>query len=627
MNGGPLFYQKNLSAFKKYNPALAHLLENTQPVPAFQLSEERGEKEIKVQFSADQSQWYYDQPPSENAKDIVNRLVLKNPRLIIFLGLGLGSHLLAYAKNPHDLNHSLIVIEPFAPVFKLAMEVHDFTPLIQSQKVLWFVGQDSQELKTFYNQVMGSAGRLRFAHAIEYIPLPAAYKLSQTFFDENQKILQQAIGHQYNHHFSDPYDGFRGTLNLLDSIKSLIKMPSFDQAANSMKGKPGVVISSGPSLNQSLPFLKEIQDRAVLAACPSALSALEKEGVKAPIWLDVERNLEDAQFLSTLKQYDHIFVGAPVLHPKTWEAAQGLSSYILPAVQSEWLPLPGDVIPFGHSSAHAAFAILKHLGCDPIYLVGQDLAYGENDSHAQGVWDESAKAMTRLKGQKVIQVQGNNGQFVELNVFWHTFLKTFTEEMFPYYSGKIYNVIPESMGAYLHGTERIDPSSLPEKVPSESLNVFEVLQKALPLPSASEMSRREELFENRCQRAIEVLDRLAVESSDFALSCKETLFSPELFSKNWQLAKQPYLNFLKDFETFFSRFHTDPRYQEDRFTYEHLFYTLVQGTFIRGFIDFYSTSEDLEGDFTAIQAKLEVLHSMAKDQSFWAQRLSLVLKS
>jgi hypothetical protein len=51
---------------------------------------------------------------------------------------------------------------------------------------------------------------------------------------------------------------------------------------------PVFIIGSGPSLDESLPFIKENKERAILISCGSAISALHKHGITPDIEVQIE---------------------------------------------------------------------------------------------------------------------------------------------------------------------------------------------------------------------------------------------------------------------------------------------------------------------------------------------------
>ncbi|GEM_PF-5863960 len=617
------YLERNLAALRTTNPRLANVIAELPDVPAVSAKlTTAGEWDLLCQYGDGSTKTYYDvDSPLAYSKDLAARLAFTNPRIIVFLGLGLGLHLLEYARNPHVLNQGIVVIEPLPHVFKQALTLHDLTPLLGNTKAFWFVGADTPSLHHFFGAFFNKWPWLCFANAIEYVPLPPAVALHPQFFAEVQRILPQAIGHQYNRHFGDPYDAFIGTDNTLANLPALLQMPAFAQASGCCRGQPGIVISSGPSLMHALPALREVGSRAVMAACPSALPLLLREKIHPHIWLNIERLAEQGEFLSKLPQKPpHIFVGPPLVHPSCFAGNGGHNTYLRSASgQTEWLPLDGPIVELGHSSSHTAFTLLAMLGCDPIYLVGQDLCYAQDATHASGVWDESARMMKNVRAEgREFEVEGNDGRIVRTNIYWFTYLKTFQEGLFPDYPGRVFNVIPQDMGVKVPGTERIDPDQLSQQLPDTRADPLAILQSCLAPPTPEVITARQHAMAARLLDTVDALTHIARNAGTFALRCKEVQFLQSIIAQRWDLAEPIYKDFTEEVDRYWRRFDLLEQHLAEKPTYFGFLFPLLQGMMLRYNIEYFSSGADITGDFTEITRKTEILHHICKDEAFWA---------
>ncbi len=615
--------QKNLHALEKHHPLLAERIRGLPDIPGLSLVTREGNAvNLALQSAEGKAQPYYPDESPRYSKTLIDQLALKNPRVLIFLGLGLGHHLLEYARRPHPLNQGIIIIEAFPEIFKKTLEAVDLTPLMESARITWQIGADLEVLRQGLGQFF-SQGSLRYANAVEYIALPPALQINQNFFKQVEQIIPQAIAHQFNRVFGDPYDGYLATLNIMENLPRVLGMPGLEQAKGLFANKPGIVIASGPSLPHCFPMLRDLQDCSVMAVSPSALKEVIQQKIHPHIWLDIERLEEDANFLASLpSKPPHLFVGPPRIHPKTFASHAGDNCYLLSAnLQSNWLPLPGNRYDLGHSSAHTAFLALHLLGCDPIFLVGQDLSYAASGSHAPGVWEESKNLMMNMKDDpnRTLTIEGNNGQPVATNLFWLTYLKTFSEQLIPNHQGTVYNVIPEDCGAKIPGTIRINPEQFLQKIAPKPFPALTLLKEKLTPPSPEETQQRTSIIKERAQQAIRMLDRLIQDSEQFSLQCKDLQFHPELMRKNWQHVEPLYRKFLDEVERYSTRYTQDPSYEQNRFHYQEFFHPIIQGLMLRYQIDFFSSAEDLSGNFQEISRKTEVLFNMAKDEAHWAR--------
>lgn len=617
-------YERNFAALKTHHPAIGHALETLTDIPAIQLGKNAHEHmEILCAFADGKSQPYYgvDSPP-KHAEALVASWPLKNPRVLIFLGLGLGHHLLEYtAKKASPLTEVILVIEPYAHVFKHALTVNDFTTLFANPRIRWCIGSDLPAVQQFFLQVFTNWHILAFANAIEYAVLPQADALTPKFFAEVRALLPQLVGHCFNRYFSDPFDAFMGAQNTCANLPAMGRMPMFDLAEGKFRGRPGVVIASGPSLHAALPALQTIQDRAVMAVCPSALPLVLQSEIRPHVWLNIERLENQGAFFETLSTYPpHIFVGPPLVHPRCFSGNRGHNALSLGAsLHDTWLGLPGKPHELGHSSAHAAFQLLQRLGCDPIFLVGQDLAYEGNDtSHSEGVWESSVSITRQILDAKPMTVEGNSGAQIKTNPFWFGYLQTFRSQILPNYSGKVFHVIAKDRGAKIEGTTRIDPEALIDAVRAEPCDIVATLIAALPNPDAAEIARRRAMWQEKLIRTRDAMFRTIQEASDFSLTAKSFTFQKPVYMHDWD-ATQPLLHqFVQMAAQYNSRFVRDGKIVPEYRDYIDFLHPIAQGVILRYCIDYYSSGDEIRGDWGEIGRKAEVMHHLGKDEAFWA---------
>ena len=107
------------------------------------------------------------------------------------------------------------------------------------------------------------------------------------------------------------------------------------------------------------------------------------------------------------------------------------------------MPERRDAIQAGSTVAHVNFYLAKHLGCDPIVLIGQDLAFGENLYYAPGnaihtVWSSELNRFNTLemmewqriarlrKSLRLVPGQGGRPIFTDAQMF--TYIQQFERD-------------------------------------------------------------------------------------------------------------------------------------------------------------------------------------------------------
>ena len=168
----------------------------------------------------------------------------------------------------------------------------------------------------------------------------------------------------------------------LDNFNLWTSVPEITPLANVFRGTPALVLGAGPSLEKSLPLLKNIRHKGLVLAAASAIGPMAKWGEKphkvfALEGKDESRQFQQADFTQTW------LAAASGSHPNHFRQWQG--SAALFHLEPWFADLSRTtVLPTGGHATSAAFAFAVLLGCNPIILVGQDLAYVQGRQHAEG---------------------------------------------------------------------------------------------------------------------------------------------------------------------------------------------------------------------------------------------------
>ncbi len=172
---------------------------------------------------------------------------------------------------------------------------------------------------------------------------------------------------------------------------------------NILKGRPGLLVAAGPSLTESLEYLSLLQERAFILAVDTALAPLLAANIRphAVISLDAQPHSLFSFLgfdLSSILLFADL-VAQPHLLRKTRPAKVVFSTttklVVSASGEANWEFTPGTQyahtihgpiggLQSGGSVATSGFDLLRFLGCDPLILIGQDLAYSDRCIHANG---------------------------------------------------------------------------------------------------------------------------------------------------------------------------------------------------------------------------------------------------
>jgi hypothetical protein len=148
-------------------------------------------------------------------------------------------------------------------------------------------------------------------------------------------------------------------------------------------GRPAIVVATGPSLGRNIHLLKEAQGRAVVVAVAQALRPLAGYDVRPDFLCSVDYGASNLGTLTGLLDEDVPLVTINKTHGPLLRAYRGPKFVCDDEDALHGLLRDKGRLEQGGSVAHCAFSLAEKMGCDPILLVGLDLALGERSHFTQ----------------------------------------------------------------------------------------------------------------------------------------------------------------------------------------------------------------------------------------------------
>lgn len=156
---------------------------------------------------------------------------------------------------------------------------------------------------------------------------------------------------------------------------------------------PAILVAAGPSLDKNVEQLRHYKGRAVLIGINQSLRAMRAAGVEPDICLAIDP-------LNMSYHFDGkptpVLGVCPSVASEVW--ALGEKTFSFPAARDTegWLYDAMGVPQYwhvGNSVAHHAFHLAMHLGCNPVVIVGQDLALNGQQYYARNAGDGGEKQL------------------------------------------------------------------------------------------------------------------------------------------------------------------------------------------------------------------------------------------
>ncbi|MFJ8064187.1 motility associated factor glycosyltransferase family protein [Psychrobacillus sp. NPDC096426] len=154
--------------------------------------------------------------------------------------------------------------------------------------------------------------------------------------------------------------------------------------------RPIVIASGGPSLTKQIPLLKNVKNDIILIAAGSTVNTLLHYGIEADYIVSIDGSIANynhfketiftnSKLIYSIRNHYQIreqfktkaYAFIPSFEPGVYEHIEKLTNKQLPTLLG------------GASVANFALTIAQYISTGPIALIGQDLAYTDNKTHAE----------------------------------------------------------------------------------------------------------------------------------------------------------------------------------------------------------------------------------------------------
>jgi acyl dehydratase len=399
--------------------------------------------------------------------------------LVILAGGGLGWHLEAVLERPAPPR--VLVYEPDPGRLEAAMARASDRPEVR--RLLEEAAVDEGRLAEILGRLFvygRAAGRVR-------VFSPRAYRrVEPELAARVEALLAQTQARAVVNRRTRALKTGLWLTHLAESASLWLRLPDLTQLAGVLAGTPAVVVGAGPSLDAGLPDLPGAWDRALVLAAASALKPLAVAGLRPHLALALEARDESRQF----EGLDHgrtLLAAATAGHPHHFSKWSGpLALFHLQPWAARLAGL-GRALPSGGHVTSAAFSLAVLLGCDPIVLVGQDLAYTYGRAHAQG-----RPGGEEEERPETVEVEAIGGGRILSSPVMLSYILWYEESAarLALSSRRVINAT--AAGALLPGFEHRPLADVLAELPrlTEDLGLLTQAVPRLPRPTASFLARR-----------------------------------------------------------------------------------------------------------------------------------------
>lgn len=450
-------YENNMKELMKVS---MHKGEKIEYVNQILLEEEWiREKDNSLEFKhGDQYYKVCSRNSQEEIERMTRKINFKKDNLIILFGI--GNVELLYNLFEHSTEETKIMIFESNPyMLKYILQNYDLSKIFASKQVALLIdfGDRIKLEQEIFNYCSLNWGNL--VKNLHVLSLPNYY-----IYKEKRIYLVKQILSGIDIHIKTLgnclEDVFNGIENNYKNIDAILESCNIQEIKDKYQGYPAIVVASGPSLDKNIAQLKLAQDKALIIACDASLEACKKHGVKPDAIASIERDEPTYLYYYKDKTFDKdlVLLGPSLLWPQIYEEYQGkkvLSSKVNRGVEKWWANHfeNFEFLNQGMSSANVAFAYANYAGCNPIILIGQDLAYTGNKKHSDLTHTEfeGENDSSESDGLMTEDIYGN---MVPTDDIYNMFRKWFETQMLVHPTLQVIDATEG--GAKIHGSNIMD---------------------------------------------------------------------------------------------------------------------------------------------------------------------------
>ncbi|MGE4280049.1 MAG: motility associated factor glycosyltransferase family protein [Magnetospirillum sp.] len=384
--------------------------------------------------------------------------------LFVF-GLGLGYHLPLLAEKLDVEN--IVVVEAIAEFVGLSLKAVDWCALDaamgeRGQKLHLLVDDKPERIAQRLDEIINQQGEMLLDGAFLYRhypfwPLDEAHKrllndiptkmVGRGYYEDERKMIRHAAVnlHRHDHYL------IRGRFRRRYDV-------------------PAFIVAAGPSLDESIEFIRQWKDHAIIFSAGTTLQPL----IKAGIIPDYHVELENIATLHSI--FTHILELRPDLFPDKrftgmkMIASVTVSPMVTPLFDELYFFFRDSVtstVSFGEgievmngvgpSITNTCMAVAARLGFETMYLFGTDCGWRDpNNHHSKSTLYYTMDDFKTQTFEGEFSTPGNFGGTIYSNLVF-TWTRDMIEQKVEKFGLKVFNC---SDGAFIRGTTPLLPESL-----------------------------------------------------------------------------------------------------------------------------------------------------------------------
>jgi thioredoxin-like negative regulator of GroEL len=413
----PYLYEKNLDILKKKHPRIWQALIDDSSEPEGEIFAcSNGQPNLKVMTKQGKEAFLHDpDDPEKEAAEVLDLVPENASGACVLIGMGLGYIIDALLEHRRSIRH-LAVFDLNMNAFKQALKVRDFTTVLADKRLILSFDPDPDVAK-----ILEPADKALLLENVYRLQQVRAFQTDITAYQELETSIFEFTSGRNIAGNTDQRFGMRFIKNRLKMLPLLQSQGLLENLRDCFKGMPAVLVAGGPSLDKNIHLIEDLTQKAVILAVDTVLPVLQSHGIQPHFVSSIDPQAITFEKIADCTIDDRTcLIASPHATPEVprhFPLENVFWTFSHKPIEKWINQMAGGktTTPGAMTVAHVNLTAAIMMGCDPIILTGQDLAYSGYRDHARGVVlsnPEAAKKAFLENTPDAVMVTGIDGEKV-----------------------------------------------------------------------------------------------------------------------------------------------------------------------------------------------------------------------
>ena len=326
--------------------------------------------------------------PQKEAETIIQNTDFSEAETCVFLGTGLGYTCIECAKKHPE--KTVIIFEPDPYHFFSSLIFTDWTDVFKCKNLILAISCTPEQGITLINQY--EILKTNFFH------VKAQTNHAEKYFETLETLIKRNINKEKINIATLEKFGKLWVKNTCKNLKKSFFSQGITQYKNNAKNIPFLILAAGPSLQDILPHLKEIKNKAIIVCVDTALRFCIKYNIEPDFIVLTDPQYWAYKHIDGIKSPSSILITESAVYPSVFrflckKIICCKSNFPLEHYFDSFRSEKGTLVA-GGSVASTAWNFAQYAGTSEIYVAGLDLAFVNKQTHIKGSTFEQATHTT-----------------------------------------------------------------------------------------------------------------------------------------------------------------------------------------------------------------------------------------